>query len=142
MSLSFRFNKTNSGGGGIFKFYATDDVNLLPNQLASMLYLGEMPIFGSGTGWKTLIVPSPMLEALSQYTGVWYLVLTCSVYVTFYGQSGTNGPVFEGEFADGSWYVSVGGIMKLAPSYVSAGGIMRFGTVWVSAGGVMKQGIP
>lgn len=144
-SLSFRFNKTNSGGGGTFKFYVTDNESLSPKQLSSMTYLGEMPAFGSGTGWKTLAVPSSMLEAFSQFTGVWYLVLTCSVYVTFYGEypyNDTNDPRFVGEYADGSLYVSSGGVMRLAPPYVSDGGVMRFGTALVSVGGVMKQGIP
>ena len=144
-SLSFKFHKTNSGGGGVFRFYATNNAALLPSQMASMTYLGEMPVFGSGTGWKTLAVPSAMFDSLSQFTGEWYLVLTCSVYVTFYGEypyNDTNEPRFEGEYADGSMYYSVGGGMKLGAPYVSVGGSMRMGTAYVSVGGVMKQGLP
>lgn len=107
-----------------------------------MVDLGLMPVFGSGTGWKTIIFPASMLHTLSQFNGTWYLVMTCSIYVTFYGNDSTYDVLIEGDYSDGSLYVSAGGIMKLAPPYISAGGVMRFGTVWISVGGVMKQGMP
>ena len=140
-ALSFKFYKENTGGGGYFRFYATDNVNLLPNQYESAQYLGQMPIFGSGSGWKTLVVPSEMLSALSQFTETWYLIVSCSVSVTFTSYYGSNKAYFFGEHADGSIYYSDGGVMKLGTPWVSDGGVMKQGTAWVSDGGVMKQGI-
>ena len=139
--LSFKFYKTNTGGGGYLRFYVTADASLLPSQFESAQYLGQMPIFGSGTGWKTLVVPSEMFAGLGQFTGTWYLIISCSVSVTFTSYSSTNAANFFGEYADGSMYYSDGGVMKLGAPWVSDGGVMKQGTAWVSDGGVMKQGI-
>lgn len=140
-SLTFKFNKTNSGGGGYLHFYATGNAALLGNQTTSMIDLGLMPIFGSGTGWKTLAVPASMLEALSQFAGTWYLVMTCSVYVTFYGQYSTNSPRFEGTYSDGSMYLSDGGVQKISVSYFNDGGVWKQSIASINDGGVWKQGL-
>ncbi len=143
-SLNFKFNKTNSGGGGYLRVYVTDNASLTPSQVTThMAYLGELPIFGSGTGWKTLAVPASMLDAISQFTGTWYLVLTCSVYVTFYGQTtATNTVRFEGEHADGSMYTNDGGVWKISTPISNDAGVWKDSVAWCNDGGVWKQGIP
>lgn len=140
-SLSFTFYKSDTNGSGTLRFYVTTDAGLLPSAYASAQYLGEMPQYGSGTGWKTLAVPSSMFEGLSQFTGTWYLILSDSISLTF-NSYGTNACYFSGTYADGSMYYSDGGVMKISTPYTLDGGIMKPCTAYYSDGGVMKICIP
>ncbi len=139
-SLSLRFYKNNSGGGGTFNLYATTDPNLPPNSITSGIYLGALAGWGSGTGWKTLVFTQDMMNVLSQFTGTWYLLLTCSVYVTFTGGSGSNAPEFTGTYADGTAYVNVGGVYRLGNPWANVGGVWRSGVSKVNVGGIWKDG--
>lgn len=124
-NLDIKFQKINTGGGGVFKLYSTDNVNLLPSQLASMTYLGESPVYGSGSGWKTLTLTSSIYNVLAQYTGTWYLIMTCAVYTQFDADTSTARFRFEGAYLDGVFKLHNG------TSFVNGVPYVYNGTAWV-----------
>lgn len=138
--LTLRLYKEDTNGSGTLRLYVTTNPNLLPSQYASAQYIGELPQYGSGTGWKTLTVPASMFEALSQFTGTWYLILECSISLTFTSY-GTNACSLNGNYTDGSMYYSDGGVMKISTPYYSDAGVMKLCTAYDSDGGAMKQGL-
>ena len=141
-ALSFQFDKTNSGGGGTFTLYATDNANLLPNDMAGAVYVGALSGWGAGTGTKTVALSETMASALRQFTGTWYLLMQSSVYVTFTGGSGSSAPLFTGEYQDGSVYINIAGVYRLGQPLVNVGGVWRGGVQQVNAGGIWRDGKP
>lgn len=141
LSLTFYKESTNSGNN-TWRFYATADANILPNNLGAATLLGDLAWNRSSAGLVTMSFPQSMMNVLQQFTGVWYLLIDAdSQYQTTYtGGNGANAPIFEGTYSDGSIRTNVGGVWRMGTPYTNVGGVWRMGTAYTNVSGVWRQG--